>query len=299
MSNASLGPLVRLRTLTPADIPPHPAIKPVSEHEVELYSFLKSVLDEAVAFTDSIVPATFREGAAKASAPSSAKVKLLSRDIKASELPTSGRNESWFARRSIHKNERTGGTADIAEFDEGLRDQHSKHEMEYTPDVFDAHKVADWDDLIAVRGGDVEGRYREVSMSVYEMCHKLPFPCLNRVFCVLVVTAKTAESSFVVVQIPIDLSDFSDADVLYGNGRNKRDAESALKRKKVIVGEYVSIERVTLTEDGDIQWVMATASDAKGWLPMPMQKLGVPGAVVKDVGLFMKWTRERRGSQSQ
>ena len=34
---------------------------------------------------------------------------------------------------------------------------------------------------------------------------------------------------------------------------------------------------------------MTTASDAKGWLPMWVQKLGVPGAVVKDVGLFMKW----------
>ena len=37
----------------------------------------------------------------------------------------------------------------------------------------------------------------------------------------------------------------------------------------------------------NIDWVMATASDAKGWLPMWMQKLGVPSAVVKDVGLFM------------
>ena len=39
---------------------------------------------------------------------------------------------------------------------------------------------------------------------------------------------------------------------------------------------------------------MATASDAKGWLPMWMQKLGVPGAVVKDVGLFIGWIREQR-----
>ena len=38
---------------------------------------------------------------------------------------------------------------------------------------------------------------------------------------------------------------------------------------------------------------MATASDAKGWLPMWVQKLGVPGAVVKDVGLFIRWIRNK------
>lgn len=42
---------------------------------------------------------------------------------------------------------------------------------------------------------------------------------------------------------------------------------------------------------------MATASDAKGYLPMWAQKLGVPGAVVNDVGLFMKWTAENRASK--
>lgn len=39
----------------------------------------------------------------------------------------------------------------------------------------------------------------------------------------------------------------------------------------------------------NIEWVMATASDAKGWLPMWAQKLGVPSAVVKDVGLVIGW----------
>ena len=46
---------------------------------------------------------------------------------------------------------------------------------------------------------------------------------------------------------------------------------------------------------------MATTSDAKGWLPMYLQKLGVPGAVIKDVGLFMKWidgVRRNRGKSS-
>ena len=34
---------------------------------------------------------------------------------------------------------------------------------------------------------------------------------------------------------------------------------------------------------------MCTASNAKGNLPEWVQKLAVPGAVKKDVGLFMDW----------
>ena len=63
---------------------------------------------------------------------------------------------------------------------------------------------------------------------------------------------------------------------------------------------YTSVERCILRENpdtpskGEIIWMMATASDARGWLPMWMQKLGVPGAVIKDVGLVMKWVQEVR-----
>lgn len=39
---------------------------------------------------------------------------------------------------------------------------------------------------------------------------------------------------------------------------------------------------------------MGTASDAKGVLPMPIQKSALPGAIAKDVGLFMKWMSEKR-----
>ena len=46
--------------------------------------------------------------------------------------------------------------------------------------------------------------------------------------------------------------------------------------------------------DQNIEWVMATASDAKGWLPMWAQKMGVPSAVVKDVGLFIRWVQKKR-----
>lgn len=122
----------------------------------------------------------------------------------------------------------------------------------------------------------------------------MPPPLTNRVFPVVIITAKTGADSFVVVQIPVDLQDFPDGDVLYSNGRNKRDGESSVKSKKVTPGIYVSVERVKLTEAGEVKWVMATASNAKGYVPMVLQKQGVPGAVLKDVGLFIQWAMGSR-----
>lgn len=40
-----------------------------------------------------------------------------------------------------------------------------------------------------------------------------------------------------------------------------------------------------------VDWTMGTASDTRGNLPMAVQKLGLPGAVVKDVGFFLRWIR--------
>lgn len=61
---------------------------------------------------------------------------------------------------------------------------------------------------------------------------------------------------------------------------------------------YTSIERGILRDSKEIEWIMATASDAKGVLPMWAQKLGVPGAVVNDVGFFMKWTADNRAKKA-
>lgn len=127
------------------------------------------------------------------------------------------------------------------------------------------------------------------------MAHHIPPPLNNRVFPVLVVTALyTATSpSFIVVQIPVDIAKVPHA--LYSNGRHKKNGDTDKKKKDVTLGAYVSIERVELLADGpEIRWQMATASDAKGNVPMWAQKMGVPGAIVKDVGLFMDWTMQKR-----
>lgn len=129
------------------------------------------------------------------------------------------------------------------------------------------------------------------------MAHNIPPPLNNRVFTVLVTTARSQISplSFIVVQIPVDISRIGTA--LYSNGRHKTDGDTSQKRKDVQIGEYVSIERCELIESNSrIKWQMATASDAKGVLPISIQKMAVPGSVVKDVGFFIDWTQKRRSS---
>ena len=132
-------------------------------------------------------------------------------------------------------------------------------------------------------------------MAIYEMVHEMPGPLVARCFPVLVVTAAVSEMEFLVVTLPVDLRTWEGA--WYSNGRNVNEGSGKLARS-VVLAEYCAVERVrrykkTGSREGDeeIEWVMATASHARGNLPMTVQKMGVPGAIAKDVGLFMKWVR--------
>ncbi|KAL8928286.1 MAG: hypothetical protein Q9208_001996 [Pyrenodesmia sp. 3 TL-2023] len=284
--------------------------------------FIKAILDQAVTFTDEIFPFSCSPFAEKSSPPSRAKVQLLKRDGNPpwftkipwglSKVPRDmpqdldSMGEGWFARKSRHANRQEKGTARFSEFDYGLRVEHCEHEGQYTPDIFDTYKVLECklqhespdEDEDGLTSGDHAnfGEYKDVSVSIYEMCHKLPPPLSTRVFPVLVVTAKTGNNAFVVVQRPVDIQCHPEA--FYSNGRNLQEGDSDLKRRKPVLGVYTSIERCVLTENDEIEWTMATTSDAKGWLPKPAQKMGVPGAIVKDVGFFMKWIEEERAKRS-
>lgn len=91
------------------------------------------------------------------------------------------------------------------------------------------------------------------------MCHHIPSPLENRVFPTLVVRAKTGADSFVVAQIPVDISKLPEA--MYSNGRHRAEGSTAQKKEKVVLGQYTSIERVKPShEHGKINWEMATAS---------------------------------------
>ena len=126
-----------------------------------------------------------------------------------------------------------------------------------------------------------------ISLLVYEMCHAIPPPLQPRCFSVLVCTAATSETSFIAVTVPVDLK--SSPAAFYSNGRNTKEGSDTQHRKKTVMGIYSAVETAYIATDGQIDWTMATASDAKGNLPMFAQKMGIPGAIAKDVGFFMDW----------
>jgi len=275
--------IIYKRTLQPSsDLPPHPKLVNETTSSVSLSAFAGTALNEGSAFLNTELGPSGRfkvkgKGERKAS-PSVAGVKVYAFDRPGG---THGQEEAWFARVSRHKHAAESGTAGFAEFDYGLRAEHSKHEMEYTPDVFDAFEVVDYGAAEHVEG------WEDVEVKVMEMCHRIPFPLFNRVFAVVVVTGRKTGKELVVVQIPVDLSRISAA--RYSSGAHKKDSSlQGRQRKGVVVGEYVSVERCRL-EAEEVVWEMATASDAKGSLPMSMQKMALPGKIAVDVGLFIRW----------
>ena len=220
---APLGNLVRLLPLHINELPAHPDLdsslhnttskgdskgtspsqagKIDSSERPNLISFMEEVLDQATIFVDDTLPATFKEAGLKTSKPSVGKVQLLKRMVSPAEVKavpwinsSIPRNwsangnkkpgEAWFARRSRHANHSSEGTADLDEFDYGLRHNHSKHEQDYTPDVFDSYKVLDWSEQIETAIGKGPGidNYKELEMSS-KYPQALPIPFSTRTSC--------------------------------------------------------------------------------------------------------------------
>ncbi|KIV78196.1 hypothetical protein PV11_09936 [Exophiala sideris] len=310
MAQPQLSNLVRLAPLQVSDLPSHPGLP--SAHG-DLATFLVSLLDDGTAFlSPSHFTQIFKPQSTKTSAPSSARVEIHTHSVPASSLAQvawsgSGSRvsrstpanlgagpENWFARRSVHKDisskdPSSPGHARWSEFVYGLRDEHSKHEADFTPTLYDAHCVLDWNSAVREleqRGG--VGRYKKCTLGIYEMCHAIPPPLSPRCFSVLVATASVDEDSFVAVTVPVELGQQG----FYSSGKNVKEGKDEQQKKQVCMGVYAAVEVVRRDRTkGEVEWVMATASDAKGNLPMWMQKMSLPGAIAKDVGLFLKWIK--------
>lgn len=129
-----------------------------------------------------------------------------------------------------------------------------------------------------------------------------------RTFISLVISAilpATEEQGFLTVQIPLthdpaaQASDSPLPDSL-------RDRIRSTTPKNTIFASYASVERVRSlppnngSNGRNIEWTMATTSDAGGLIPQWVQRSwtmgGVPKAVVADVGLFLGWTARQRRS---
>ena len=70
------------------------------------------------------------------------------------------------------------------------------------------------------------------------MCHELPAMLSNRVFPVLIVTAKHGRHAFIVIQIPVDIGNLAAS--FYSNGRNLSEGDSSKKRKTPVLGYVIN-----------------------------------------------------------
>lgn len=305
-----MGPLVRLAGISIAQLPPG-GYKPLDSSPYpagpELSVFVTSILSEAIPFIDGVAPKsgappTWKvKGSPKHYASSEAPVPLYERVVTSSELSNivgmeklapDSKDETWFCRRSCHRNAAEKGTASWDEFVHAFRDNHPETEKAFTPTVMSARTATIWD-TTDVNVEAVGSSWRVESLKVVEMTHKIdPKPLNNRTFPVLQLVASLHDTEeFLVTSIP--LSDFE-----------RSEYAVAAKEKGLVVAAYTSIERIRILpaankggKQGEIEWIMATASDAKGVLPQWMQKLAVPGQVAHDVDLFLKWLPGERAQK--
>ncbi|RVX73855.1 hypothetical protein B0A52_02745 [Exophiala mesophila] len=302
---------VRLSSLQVGDLPEHAELPLSKNSRPELDKFFMTLVNDGLAFLSAKSLAdNFSHHSTKPSPPSSSKVEVLTYSIPAAEIgqiewsdgrtverskPRAPGSEHWFARKSIHRDVSSksidqSGSACWDEFVYGLRDNHSEHEAKFDPSLYDARPVLDWKrELGLLKARGQLGSWMEPTLGIYEMSRSIPGPLSPRAFSVLVGTASVDEDMFIAVTVPVSLNASID-NALYSVGRNIQDGETAQQRKEVVMGVYAAVETVRRNPvKQEIEWIMATASDARGNLPMWLQRVSLPSQLVKDVGNFLKW----------
>ncbi|EQL34898.1 hypothetical protein BDFG_03339 [Blastomyces dermatitidis ATCC 26199] len=314
MSPSPIPFLLHLTSLPPSEIPAHESIPypfPPSEDggnpdsRPPLPLFLQAALTQALEFLTTTVPGkSFTTNPKlRASPPSSAQVQVSSGSIKytpltSKSLAAADKEDKWFARRTVLDNCAAKGTASFQEFVQGLKDDHLLNEMEYEPNITALEDIAKWD----CSGVEVEGGWSGVEASLSLVTHTFqPANLISpRVFLAMVITAftppessisasTTQPSGFINIQLPIHFSAIP---------------PSLSLPKDAVRGKYVSVELVRILPDtkdsaapGKIEWVMATSSKARGWIPEFLQHSAIPDAIARDVGLFLKWADEQRAKK--
>lgn len=268
---ASSTPLLRLSGLPTTYLPP-------TTSPGTTLTFLTTLLTQSLPFLNSIPSSPpWNPTATKHHPSSTAPIQLLARRVD---------TEIWSCRRSLHVDSAQPGTASWEEFTRGIKDEHAVAEAEYTPGIVAQRTGRSWE----VGGVEVEvqgQRWGECTMRLEEARHAIGRPVLkDRIFTVLQVTASRmgqgegeGKREFVVVSVPV--TDWETELAKDGEAQHVR-------------GAYVAVERVSKLDTGEIEWAMATASDAKGNLPMWLQTRAVPGQIAKDVGLFLGWCARKR-----
>ncbi|RWA04022.1 hypothetical protein EKO27_g11080 [Xylaria grammica] len=295
-TETELGPLVRRWGLPVKQLPSATAGLD------ELKPFVTAILKEALPFIDPAAPRNppseakklWKSKGSKSGPESTAKIDVLERVISVKELQAVASKhgikskfdeETWAVRLSVHEDAAKKGTASWDEFEHSFRLEHGQTEMDFTPNVIGANEAQRWD----CAGLEVEEfgqSWDRFSLVVEEMRHKVGRPILkDRTFPVLQLSCAVKEGTgapeFVIVSIPVP--DYATSDK--ANLSKEKDAQIAF---------YVSIERIRKLSDGKIEWLLGTASDAAGVLPLWIQDKALISIVWKDVPLFLGWIASER-----
>ena len=162
----------------------------------------------------------------------------------------------WYSRRSVHKNHT------YEQFRKGLYINHALNEKEYIHDIIETRKLEGTSD------GKVE---------IWQSTYNMPALINNRTFVsVIYIFENTEIPEFYVVSRP---------------------ALHPLSKivKGAVRGYYESVERVKKLENGEIEWIMATTSDAGGYIPTFLSELAMPSKISEDVPAFLSWLDKGEG----
>ncbi|KAF4210416.1 hypothetical protein CNMCM8980_004081 [Aspergillus fumigatiaffinis] len=307
-------PLIRLSPHPFSSLPAHPSLNASpSSSRPPLRIFLETALSEAHTLLTDTIPNTFKvDRKLRSSPPATANVQLLKRTIRNGAGSVRGEEEFWACRKSVHQDAAVAGSASWGEFRRGLRENHSEDEMAYTPSVTSVERLLEWP-----TEGEIEGGWRQVGMHVNIVTHTFHPTALiaPRTFISLVISADLPNfdrQAFMTVQIPLASKP---TDAIPHEIREK--VTSAAPRNAVFAS-YASVEQVVsvptpaVTSNPDargrtgdanqLEWTMATTSDAGGAIPRWIQRSwtmgGVPKAIVADVGYFISWTDQQRSNIS-
>jgi hypothetical protein len=153
MSSLSPRKVLRLHVVSPSQLPPHPILAAAQNGtSTDLVTFVTQLLTEGKQFTDETIPNSFQH-IKLYNLPQSkgGNVEVLAGGKEVDDTAANdGRGEYWYARRSRHILSPDGteerGKASWEEFVEALFRSHSEREGEYTPDIYEARKLCEWDE---------------------------------------------------------------------------------------------------------------------------------------------------------
>lgn len=157
--------LLKLAVLSPSQLPAHSDLASAQDgSSEELIAFVTQLLTEGAHFADTRIPKEFKHQKIQHLPRSKGgDVEVLAGGPSVDDPAANhGRGEFWFARRSRHTLLAEGakpeqGKASCDEFEDALFIEHSVKEGEYTPDIYDAHKLLDWKSELS--GKTIEGWY--------------------------------------------------------------------------------------------------------------------------------------------